>query len=58
MLYLAAGLLVASLPQDPDEQIEVRPMPLAELVSMATDGRIEDAKTIIGILRTASYLSF
>jgi ADP-ribose pyrophosphatase len=57
MLYLAAGLSAAPLPQDPDEQIEVRPMPLAELVSMATDGRIEDAKTIIGILRTASYLS-
>jgi hypothetical protein len=32
-------------------------MPLAELVSMAADGRIEDAKTIIGILRAASYLS-
>ncbi|MFZ0547581.1 MAG: NUDIX hydrolase [Candidatus Promineifilaceae bacterium] len=55
-IYLATGLTPAPLPQDPDEEIEVTPMPLADLLPMVRDGRIQDAKTVIGILKVAEYL--
>lgn len=57
-LYLAADLQPDPLPQDVDEEIEVVPFLLAELVAMAGDGRIRDAKSIIGILRAAQQLDF
>lgn len=57
-LYLATGLQPDPLPQDDDEEIEVVAMPLAELVEMASDGRIHDAKSIIGILRAAQQVKF
>jgi ADP-ribose pyrophosphatase len=56
VIYLATGLSPAPLSPDPDEQIEVTPLPLAELRPMVGDGRIQDAKTIIGILRAAEQL--
>lgn len=56
VIYLATDLRPDPLPQDADEQIEVQAIPLAELITMAQDGRIRDAKSIIGILRTADYL--
>lgn len=56
-LYLARGLSPDPLSADLDEELEVRPMPLAELVAMAHDGRLQDAKSIVGILRAAVYLS-
>ncbi len=56
-LYLANGLQPDPLPQDADEEIAVEAMPLSQLVLMARDGRIRDAKTIIGILRTADHLN-
>ncbi|MEW5986797.1 MAG: NUDIX hydrolase [Chloroflexota bacterium] len=55
-VYLALGLSYAPLPADFDEQIEVRPMALADLVKMALDGRLWDAKSVVAILRTAAYL--
>jgi ADP-ribose pyrophosphatase len=55
-IYLARDLSPAPLPGDPDEEIEVRPMPLEELVQMALDGRLRDAKSIVGVLRVSSYL--
>ncbi len=55
-IYLATELSPAPLPADPDEQIEVAPLPLAELVEMVGDGRIQDAKTIVGILRAAKHV--
>ena len=39
-----------------DEVIEVRPLPLEELVAMARDGRLQDAKSAVGILRAAAFL--
>jgi ADP-ribose pyrophosphatase len=57
-IFLATGLQADPLPQDIDEEIEVVAMPLAELVTMAGDGRIRDAKSIIGILRAAQHLNF
>ncbi len=55
-LYLATELQPDPLPQDVDEEIELQPMRLSELAAMARDGRIRDAKSIIGILRTIEYL--
>ena len=54
-LYLATGLTEDPLPGDVDEAITVTPMPLADLIVMAQDGRLRDAKTVVGILRTAVY---
>ena len=56
-LYLAEELTPAPLPGDEDEMIELVPLPLAELVEMAWNGRLQDAKSIIGILRTAHHLA-
>lgn len=56
-LYLASGLIPDPLPADDDEVIQLQPMPLDELVTLATDGRIRDAKSIIGLLRAARYLN-
>ena len=57
-LYLATGLQPDPLPPDDDEEIEVVAMSLALLVKMAVDGRIRDAKSIIGILRAVQHLNF
>jgi ADP-ribose pyrophosphatase len=56
-LYLVEALTPAPLPGDEDEMIELVPMPLDELVTMAWNGRLQDAKSIIGILRTAHHLA-
>ncbi len=56
-LYLAEELTLAPLPGDEDEMIELAPTPLSELVEMAWNGRLQDAKSIVGILRTAHYLA-
>lgn len=55
-IYLATELTLAPLPADPDEQIEVEPIPLDELLAMAIDGRLRDAKSVVGIIRTAAHL--
>jgi len=55
-VYLATGLQSDPLPQDSDEIIELRLLPLQELIEMALDGRLHDAKSVVGILRTAYYL--
>lgn len=57
-IYLATGLQPDPLPQDVDEEIEVVALSLTEMVAMAGDGRICDAKSIIGILRAAQQLNF
>jgi ADP-ribose pyrophosphatase len=57
LLYLATDLQSAPLPQDEDEVIEVISVPLNELAVMARDGRLRDAKSIIGILRTQAHLN-
>lgn len=55
-LYLATGLSLAPLSADFDELIELQPLPLAELVEMARDGRLQDAKSVAAIVRAATYL--
>jgi ADP-ribose pyrophosphatase len=55
-LYLAQELTPDPLPGDVDEQITVTPLPLETAVAMAEDGRLQDAKSIVGILRAARFL--
>lgn len=52
-LYLATDLTETSQRLEEDEAIEVVRMPLARALQMITDGEIEDAKTIIGLMLAA-----
>lgn len=56
-LFLATGLVSDPLPQDFDEQIEVVRMNLDELCEMALDGRLQDMKSCIALLRVQRFLS-
>jgi ADP-ribose pyrophosphatase len=56
-VYLATDLTPDPLTGDPDEVIEVQQLPLIDLVQMAADGRIQDAKSIVGLHRAAVYLA-
>jgi ADP-ribose pyrophosphatase len=56
-LFLALDLAADPLPGDVDEAIELLTMPLEELAAMALDGRLEDGKSIIALLRAARHLS-
>ena len=55
-IYLARELSSGDMHLDPDEFLEVEKMPLKELLDMIMDNKIEDAKTVIGILKTAELL--
>jgi len=50
-LFLARDLIPAAQDLDPDEIIEVQPLPLQQVVSMILDGEIEDGKTIAAVFR-------
>ena len=52
-LYLATDLRETSQRLEEDEAIEVVRVPLARALQMITDGEIEDAKTIIGLMLAA-----
>ncbi len=49
-LFLAQDLEPGHRHPDPDEEIAVRAVPLAEALAMAERGEIADAKTLIGLL--------
>ncbi|HRQ38688.1 MAG TPA: NUDIX hydrolase [Chloroflexota bacterium] len=55
-IFLAQELTPDPLPGDVDENIEVTPMLLAEVAAMAQDGRLQDAKSVVAVWRTAVYL--
>lgn len=48
-LFLATDLTEVGQALEADEQIEIVPVPLADIRQMIADGRIVDAKTIIGL---------
>lgn len=54
-LFLATGLEAGATDLQPDEQIEPLVLPWEEAVAMARDRRIEDAKTLIGLLYTELF---
>lgn len=56
-VYLAADLAPDPLTGDPDEVIEVQQLPLKDLVQMASDGRLQDAKSIVGLHLAAVHLA-
>lgn len=49
ILFLATGLRPQSAQVDPDEQIRVVKLPAAELMELARQGQIHDAKTIVAL---------
>jgi ADP-ribose pyrophosphatase len=55
-LYLATGLTQVGSTPDEDELFELHWLPLSEAVAMARDGRINDAKSIIALLRCEGLL--
>lgn len=56
-LYLATGLHLDPLPAELDEELEVQPTLLTELVAMAQGGRLRDGKSIVGVLSAAVHLN-
>lgn len=55
-LFMATGLYPSPLPKDEDESISLTTQPLVELVAAALDGQLEDAKSVIAVLRAAHFL--
>lgn len=49
-IYMATGISFSRSSPDADEFINVDLVPLGELVDAVLDGRIEDAKTVVGAL--------
>ena len=56
-VYLAEGLSESRLEADEDERIEVEVLALDDALARVDDGRIEDAKSIVGLLQYARRLS-
>jgi ADP-ribose pyrophosphatase len=57
-VFLATELTETSQRLEDDELIEIERIPLADAMTMARDGRIEDAKTIIGLTLGPVRLGF
>ena len=55
-VFLATSLTETAQNLDGDENIAIERIPLAAAVEMARDGRIEDAKSIIGLMMAGSKL--
>ena len=55
-LYLATEMTPTSQRLEDDELLEVVRLPLRQALEMITDGEIEDAKTIIGLMLAAPRL--
>ena len=55
-VYLATGLTETAQNLDGDEIIEIERIPLADAIEMTRDGRIEDAKTIVGLMMAGSKM--
>ncbi|MBE7041045.1 MAG: NUDIX hydrolase [Ruminococcaceae bacterium] len=57
-IYLARGLSAGNMNLDPDEFLEVEKKPLADLLNLIMANEIEDAKTVIGILKVNEYIKW
>jgi ADP-ribose pyrophosphatase len=49
-IYLATGIVAGTAEPEDDERIEVRLMPLSQLLKMCAEGSIHDGKTIVGTM--------
>jgi ADP-ribose pyrophosphatase len=56
-LFIAEDLTADPLPMDVDEEIAVESWPLEELATMALDGRLEDSKSVVAVLRAMQFLN-
>ncbi len=55
-IYLAVGLRRGEMHLDPDEFLNVEKYSLTDLIGMVMRGEIDDAKTIIAVLKAEKYL--
>ena len=53
VLYLATGLTLGEATPDATEDLEIRWLPLDEVLAMTLDGRITDAMTVVAVERYA-----
>ena len=56
-IYMATGITFSRSDPDADEFINVDLVPLSELIDAVLDGRIEDAKTVVGALICDAVMS-
>lgn len=56
-IYLALGLHAGECHPDQDEFLNVEKIPLSQLSRMVMDGEIDDAKTIVAVLKAEKYLA-
>ena len=56
-LYLARNLTPTAIGHEHEEVIEVHWLPLGEALTWCRDGRISDAKTLIGLFRAQAVLA-
>ena len=56
-IYLAMGLHAGECHPDQDEFLNVEKIPLSQLSRMVMDGEIDDAKTIVAVLKAEKYLA-
>ncbi len=56
-IYCAADLQWDPLPADDDEEIELKPLPFDEAQAMALNGQLQDAKSIVALLRVKAHFS-
>ncbi len=52
-IFLVTGLKLAEQKLEDDEILEARPTPFDTALEMITDGEIQDAKTMVGLLLTS-----
>lgn len=55
-IYLCTGLTAGETDFDADEDLDIYEIPFEEAYEMCMDGRIEDSKTIVGILMAKERL--
>lgn len=56
-IYLARDLSAGQAHLDPDEFLEVEKLPLETLMDMIMNNQLEDAKTVIGILKAREFIT-
>ncbi|MEN4012169.1 MAG: NUDIX hydrolase [Chloroflexota bacterium] len=55
-IFLATGLYPAALARDPDEFLQVQPIPVDEALRMAQQGNLRDAKSLAALLLAYPHL--
>ena len=55
-IYLARDLSAGTAKLDPDEFLELDTIPFTKLMDMIMNNEVEDAKTVMGILKTNELL--